>query len=342
MSRQGALVFARAAALCVLAPGVFAQASDVQLAPSPAVTCLTPAAAERGEPEYPFAPWKRGEGGEVQVELIFTGATLAPKVKVLKRQGDEELVSAVKAHVARFRVPCIEARDVPVRLRQTYVFVPDKRRISWSAPDDLADAARGEMLRCMAANDGSKAPVYPAWARYQGVQGNLLLQLRFTAPDKPPTVTLYAASRATKDLGKEVEKWARKLRLPCLGDQAVDTVVTYKFRFEGEPPPGFRPLEFRQFLGMVKPGERLQARFDTRDMGCPFEVALIYRQPYLPNVVGEPGEPGESRPERRAFLAWLSTLELDLNPRQVDATLGDTARISIPCINIDIQPKEKP
>lgn len=325
-------------ALAALAPRVWAQGLDVQLAPSPAVACMTPAADVRGEPEYPFAPWKRDEGGEVRIELIFTGATLAPEVKVLSTQGDDDFVAAVKAHVKRFRVPCIEDSEVPVRLRQTYVFKPDARSIAWTKPVDAADSARREQLRCMAANDGSKTPRYPIWARRDEVQGNVLGQLRFTAPDQPPQIKMHAASRPMHELSMAVEDWARKLRLPCMGALPVESVVVFKFRMEGAEPFGFRPLELRQFLGMVKNLERLSAQFDTRTMGCPFEVALLYRQPFLPNQVGEIDA---ARPERRAFLEWLSTLELNLSTRLQDAVLGDTARIGIPCGAINLAPKDK-
>lgn len=321
-----------------MAPGVFAQSLDVQLAPSAAVACMTPSAAQRGEPDYPFAPWKRGEGGQVRVELVFTGATLAPEVKVLGSEGDDALVAAVKDHVKHFRVPCIQDSEIPLRLRQTYLFTPDQRRITWTRPVDTAEAARQKLLTCMAAADGSKAPEYPIWARRAEAQGNVLARLRFTAPDQPPKITLHTSSRTSRDLGSAVEDWARKLRMPCLGDQPIESVVAFMFRMAGAPPLGFRPLDLRQFLGMVKGRDNLNAQFDTRTMGCPFEVALVYRQPHLLNQVGEPGEP---LPERRAFLEWLSTLELNLNWRQQDAALGDTARIGIPCATLNLVPKDK-
>ncbi len=325
--------------LCCLAATAVAQTPDIQLAPSPAVRCLTPAEDERGEPEYPFAPWKRGEGGEVRVELIFTGATLAPEVKVLSAQGDDDFVAAVKAHVRRFRVPCIEDSDVPVRLAQIYVFVHEKKLVNWSAPDDLADVERRQMLQCMAAQDGSKSPVYPRWAREDGVQGNVLAQLRFTAPDRPPAITLYTTGRTGRDLGVSVRDWAQKLRMPCLTGKPVESVVIFKFRLEGEPPFGFRPFELRQFLALVKNRERLDARFDTRDMGCPFDVALTYRQPHLSNLLGEFGPP---RLERRPLLDWLSKLELNFTKQSdLDATLGDTTNIAIPCVVINLIPQEK-
>jgi hypothetical protein len=149
---------------------------------------------------------------------------------------------------------------------------------------------------------------------------------------------VHAASRTTRELAETVEAWARKLRMPCMGASPVESVVVFKFRMEGAEPFGFRPLELRQFLGFVKNVERVSAQFDTRTMGCPFEAVLVYRQPFLPNQVGEPGT---ARPERRAFLEWLSTLELKLPTRLHEAVLGDTARIGVPCVAINLAPKDK-
>ena len=197
-----------AAAWAVVLPS-WAQAPDVQLAPSPSVSCLTPAPAQRGEPEYPFAPWKRGEGGRVLVELIFTGADLRPEVKLIESTGDYALVDAVKTHVSAFRVPCFDNGQAPVRLQQEFVFVPDTRKAVMAAPADMADPARRAQLKCMAAKDGSKHPEYPAWARRAEAQGNVLALLKFSAPDQPPQVVLHARTRNMRSLAEEVDHWAQ-------------------------------------------------------------------------------------------------------------------------------------
>jgi hypothetical protein len=325
--------------LAALAGAAGAQAPNVQLAPSRVVECLTPPVAQRGEPEYPFAPWKRREGGRVLIEMSFSGADLAPEVKVIESQGDVELVKAVKAHVARFRTPCAEAADLPVRLRQDYVFTPDTRQVEWTTPADAAEPARHRVLRCLAAKDGSKHPEYPDWARRDNLQGNLLARLRFTSPELPPQVTLHAASRGMNYLAEDaVLPWTQKLRLPCMEGAAVDAIYTFKFRIEGEKPFGFKQLGFMQFLRGAKNLEQPGAVFDTQTLGCPFDVALFYRQPYFPNKVGEVGEP---MPARRPLLDWLSTLELKLKPTQQDAVLGDTVTLTVPCVKIDLTPKEK-
>ncbi len=326
------------AGLAALAGSAHAQSPDVQLAPSRVVECLTPPTAQRGEPEYPFAPWKRGEGGRVLVEMVFGGPNLEPEVRVLENQGDDSLVKAVKTHVAAFRTPCAETADLPVRLRQEYVFMPDKRKAVWTTPADAADPARRRLLGCMAAQDGSKQPDYPTWARRAGLQGSLLAHLRFTAPDQPPQVTTHAASRLMKDLAQHVVlPWAAKLRLPCIEGAAVEAVYTFSFRL-GDEVFGFRSLGFLQFLRAAKNLDQAGAAFDTTTMACPFDLRLQYRQPYYPSVVGEVGEPV---PARQPLLAWLSTLELDLKPVQLDAVIGDIAKFTVPCVKIDLTPKEK-
>lgn len=319
-------------------PPAQAQAPDVQLAPSRVVACLTPPVARRGEPEYPFAPWKRGEGGRVLVELVFAGPDLAPEVAVIESQGDDALVQAVKAHVATFRTPCAEAADLPVRLRQDYVFTSDKRKVSWTAPADAADPARRRVLKCMAAKDGSKGPEYPPWARRNEAQGSVLAKLRFTAPDQPPEVSTYAASRAMKQMAQDaVMPWAARLRLPCMEGAAVESVVTFVFRLDNAAF-GFRNIGFLQFLRMAKNLEQPGAAFDTPSMGCPFDVRLQYLQPFFPNRVGQVGE---AAAPRQPLLDWLSTLELELGLGQQDAVLGDTVTLTVPCIKIDFNPKEK-
>lgn len=315
-----------------------AQAPEVQLAPSPAVACMTPAPAVRGEPEYPFAPWKRGEGGKVLVKIVFTGAALEPEVKLIDSSGDAALVDAVKAHVSTFRVPCLDDAQLPVRLRQEYVFIPDTRKAVWSAAADMADPARREKLKCMATNDGSKSPEYPAWARRAETQGNVLARLKFTAPDRAPEVVLHTHTRMTRDLGAAVDAWAQRLRLPCLDGGPVSAHVVFLFRMEGATPVGFRNVTFLQFLRMVKDLDRQQAAFDTHAMGCPFDVRLHCYQPYTPNVVGQLADPD---PRRQPLLEWLSTLTLALEPRQMDAVIGDSATLTVPCVKIDLKPKEK-
>lgn len=326
-----------AAACAALPLAAAAQVSAPQLATSPALRCLSPAPAERGEPEYPFAPWKRGEAGRVVVALSFAGPAEPPSVTVLAREGDRELAKSVEAHVAKFRVPCMAAGEPTVQLQQEYIFTPDKRRVRWTAPVDLADATRSRQLACLQRTDKAKGPDYPAAERRAGITGNLLARLRFTAPDQPPQVTVHHAMRDQQALAREVEDFSRNFRLPCLEGAPLEMLQSYVFRLQGDAPTGFRNIDFLQFLRAVKDIERQNFSIDTTTMGCPFDVSVNYHQPYERNVVGQVGEVEATR---QPLLEWLATLELKLEPRALAAVLGDTAKFTVPCIKIDLKPKE--
>jgi hypothetical protein len=73
--------------------------------------------------------------------------------------------------------------------------------------------------------------------------------------------------------------------------------------------------------------------FDFDSMGCPFEVLFRPMQPHAPNDVGVVGEVNE---ERRFFLDWLSRQQLDLPAKQVNALLGQEARVSVPCMLLNL------
>lgn len=322
--------------LAALAGVARAQAPDVQLAPSRVVECMTPVAAKRGQPVYPQVAANRGEGGAVLVELVFAGIDIEPEVKVLASRGNAELVDAVKSHVAVLRVPCAEAADLPVRLRQQYLFKPEG--VVWTTPADVADSSRGRVLKCLVPPEGKRSPEYPLWARRQEVQGNVLAKMRFTAPDRPPEISVYAASLGTQRLAElTIRPWVESWRLPCIEGAAVESIVSFVFRLDKDVF-GFRNVSFLQFLRMAKNLEQPGASFDTQTMGCPFDVRLNYLQPHFPNRLGQVGEPD---PTRRTLLDWLSTLELNLAKNQQDAVLGDTVNLTVPCIKIDLTPKEK-
>ena len=326
------------AALAAAAGPARAQAPEVQLAPSRLVECLAPPAAQRGQPEYPQELNKGGEGGRVLLELVFTGADRAPEVKLLAPQVENGLARAVKAHVAAFRIPCAEATDLPVRLRQEYIFKPGNP-VLWTTPTDEAAASRARVLKCMATHDGSRHPEYPAWARRVEAQGRVLAKLRFTGPDLPPEVTVHASSRAVKGLAEDaVLPWAAKLRLPCIEGAAIETFMRFVFRMEDGKAFGFRDTTFISFLRSARNLEQPGAVFDTHTMACPFDLTLIYRQPYYPNQVGERGA---AQAARRPLLEWLSTLVLELKPEQQDAVAGDSVSFTVPCVKIDLNPKEK-
>jgi hypothetical protein len=318
-----------------------AAAQQITLDPSPALACLTPGLGERGTPIYPFDAWKREESGRVKVELEFTGPDLRPAVKVLVDEGGRDFVTAVREHVATFRLPCLQAVGVPTRLSFDFVFKPDMRSVAWGTPVDDADVARSAKLECLQHVSGAKAPAYSFHARRQGVEGRVVTRLRFDAADKAPTAQVFGRPRAEL-LTETIEEWVKGYRLPCLDASpwvgAVTARFVFLFRLDGEAAYGFKPLTLTAYLGAVNGIQQQTLQLDTTQMGCPFDLRLQYTQPFLPNRVGEVGS---QNPARQPLLQWLASTELQLNSGRLDAIFGDTAVLEVPCVKINLTPQEK-
>jgi hypothetical protein len=256
------------------------------------------------------------------------------------REGPPEhqrpFVDAVREHVGTLRVPCVHEIGGRARLEIDYEFRPDRRRVDWSQPVDAADPGRALMLRCVVHVDREARPRFPVWARRAALQGRVLARLRFHAKDQPPDVQVYAR-QVSGDLKQVVGDWARELRMPCHEGGPIESVWTFVYRYTDDAAYGFREFTLPQMLGSVRGIRRQTLQLDTTTMGCPFELRLAYRQPDLPNLVGEVGS---IDPARRPLLDWLATVDLDLPQRTLDAVYGDTAHLQVPCVKIDLKPKE--
>ncbi len=331
--QRAGLIGLVALALAALAPG--AQAQQVSESVSPAARCLVVEAGKPEEPEYPNDKLKSGQGGSTQVLLVFTAPDAAPSVQVLEHT-DEPYAEAVRQHARHLRVPCMSRSEAPVRLLRDYRFRPDDRKVHWFSARDATAAEDAKLLNCRTHVDGQERPVYPLRARELGIQGRVVAELRFDAADRPPTVKLHARSNA-RSLTQGVGHWLHGLRLPCHPGRPVHTDFTFIFTFEGEGDYGFRQPTFRQLLGTTAGITKMRLNFDTRAMGCPFDIRFSYRQPYLRNEVGQVGDPD---PARRPLLEWLETIQFDVSAALLDAVYGDTVTVTVPCILIDLKPKE--
>jgi len=101
---------------------------------------------------------------------------------------------------------------------------------------------------------------------------------------------------------------------------------------------GFKDITFLQYLRHVKDLREQTLVADTTTMGCPFDVSLIYRKPHLHNIVGQLGG---GHPARRPLLDWLAQAELQLPRQSLTSVFGDEVRFTVPCIKINLKPKEK-
>jgi hypothetical protein len=311
-----------------------AHAQEVKPEKSPALQCLQLLPGDATELVYPFDQFKRGDPGRVLVELEFTIAAGSPKVTVVEQEGDRAFVAAVRDHVRHLRVPCMTDADVPVRLRQDYVFKP-ARATPKASTTDLADAERKAQANCVKHHKGIANPEYPSAALAKDEVGRIFARLRFSAPDQAPEIEVLAFE-PDKPLAQSVFAFAQGLRMPCYRGKPVNTEVQFVFRLVGTEQYGFKPITLQSFLSHVKGIREQTIRFDLTTMACPFAVELRYLQPRARNAVTELGD---AVPQRQPLLDWLRQLELDLPAPNLAAVYADVALISVPCLKFDVTPK---
>lgn len=302
-------------------------AQQYELAPSPALACLTLTPGAPSTIEYPEALYKSKSSGKVIVDLEFFDPEAAPKVEVFDQYVESQFILVVKKHVAQFRLPCIKNGDAPVHFRQEYNFLPhDSRRVVSSTPIDLAHQKKIKQLQCIAHIKPGTRPRFPVSALRRGSQGNFFVALRFNSPDQPPVVTWLAAA-SDSHLKESVADFVEGLRMPCLDDTPFVSTFIYSFNIEG----GSRVfLKDSDLLGFLSSAREMQkpVEFDFDTMNCPFDLRVNYRRPYAPSGIGELEN---SNIARKPFLAWLSKVTLDLNESDNNRVLGSIFTLHVPC-----------
>lgn len=312
-----------------------AWAQQVEMAPPAALRCLTVAPGTHEAPEYPFDEFKAKERGAVQVLLEFDRADAPPRATVQEHTG-KPFADAVLKHARDLRVPCLTPGDAPLRVLRDYVFKPDDRLANWHRTADADDDANRKAWRCVQHLKGWDQPLFPRAEVNSGVQGRVVVEARYEAPDRAPVLAVHA-QRSARRLAQAVSQWLQDSRMPCHPGRPVTVYLTYEFLIDGYSRYGFKDVTFRNLIAATAGIERQRLAFDTTTMGCPFDVRLWYRRPHLPNRVGELGEPNATR---RPLLEWMETIELRLPQPDLDSVYGDSAVITVPCIRVDLKPKE--
>ena len=185
----------------------------------------------------------------------------------------------------------------------------------------------------MAHPDIKNPPAYPISARRGGLQGRVLVRMVFSAPDQPPAIEVFNRPDA-RDLARAVSPWVSGYRMPCHEGAPVTSMAKFIFRMEGEAF-GFKPLGLMDFLPLVKDVRKQRMLFDFTTMGCPFDLGLQYRQPFMPNVVTELDN---RNPARFDLMLWLSKAELDVPAKMLDSVFADSTTLRVPCARLNIQP----
>lgn len=305
-----------------------AQASELTLATSPALACLTLTPGKSDQLEYPENLFQSKDGGTVPVELRFNGPDTAPEVRITDDGGWGELRSAVTAHVKRFRLPCMHKDDKQVILRQSYVFIPnDGRKVMSSGFEDAADKERRAQLACISHIDAMTKPIYP----YTATQGNFLLNLRFEAPDQSPSLEWLAASNSPILRGA-LTQYAQGLRMPCLKNGPVTAQKLFKFQIEDGSRALIRDMTLVAFLRAASDIPK-PVYFDFDRMSCPFDLRINYYRPFKNNHIAEIET---SNPARLPLIKWLSKMTLQLNEKLSLDVLGDEFTVTVPCGQLDL------
>ena len=328
------------AGLALVLAATSSGAVDVRLEPSETVACLTSTRGPGAVPDYPFLALKRQRPGSVRTQLRFDAPDQAPRVQILAREGAPEDIDAfeqaVREHTETLRLPCMSSAQAPVQIRQRFDFNPTAGRAVSEDPSDVADLARQQQLACLAHPSGDKHPDYPRKARQLGLQGRVLARYRFETPDGPPQIETLAHPRA-RVLERAVLAWAPDLRLPCLQGGPLNLTVVYEFVF-ADGAYGLKPVTLIDLLPAVRGLDSQALAFDTTAMACPFDLEFRYLQPLDRNRVRQMGTPS---PSRKPLQDWLAGVELtEWLSFRGEAYFADTTTITVPCVRINLKPKE--
>ncbi len=321
------------------APPLWAQVGVPMLERSAAERCLTPPPAERGRPEYPPDELERRDGGRVRIELVFTAPDRAPRMRLLEDVVNGNFVAAVRRHIGVLRVPCMLPGTEPVRLVQTYSFVPNDGRTVMASMARSADRSeRDAHFKCLTRIVPGDHPEYPMLALRREAQGKFFARMTFASPTSPPSVS-FAAGPEDRSLRQSIEDYALGFRMPCMAGEPVSLLTLYSFILVGGERTRLKDQPLVSYLRNAR-DLQLPVFFDFNTMGCPFDLRLRYWAPHQHNDVREIET---SLPERSAFIDWLATIALKFDEKTNTEVLGESMTLSVPCGKLDLKaPAAKP
>jgi len=324
------LLAAWALGLCAL--GAQAQTALDDRSGEATLACLQRPAA----PKYPEEDLERRLGGFYRVLLTFTEARRAPEVKVLFAAGSDNLQFAAEHYARQFRLPCLKADHTVALVQEVRFSAVVDADAEVPQPLNLPMAANQRLGECM--RTPPEGPRLSEAAQLQSFQrelknGNLVVNLDFTAPDQPPQAKVVYDTLNQRHRN-DVLSYVARYRLPCLGaGERYQAQQTFHVGFDGNRRFAFKDVGIVKFLGMVRNVDAKPVNFELDTMGCPFRLRFTLGRPALANGVTETGA---RNPSRRGFIAWLEQLELALTPEQFENLLGAEMLIDVPCGTIKL------
>jgi hypothetical protein len=291
------------------------------------LACLQRPAA----PKYPEKELEQRTGGFYRLLLSFTDAAREPEVKVLFNAGSEDLQLAAERYARQFRLPCLKAEHTVALLQEVRFTAVADGGVEAPRPLNLPRTANqryGECTRTPPDGPRLHEPSQLQAFKRELKNANLVAQLDFTAPDQPPQVKVVYDTLNSRHRNDILDHLA-EYRVPCLDAGAsYKTQQIFHVGFEGNRRFAFKDVGLVKFLGMVKNLDARPVNFELDTMACPFRVRYTLGRPALRNQITESGD---RNPNRRAFIAWLEELELDLTREQFENLLGAEVFIDVPC-----------
>lgn len=289
-----------------------------------------------GVPKYPAAALDKRINGLYRIELTFADATRPPEVKVAFSAGSEQLLDEVEQYARQFRLPCLPAGQKVSMLQELMFRAVADGDVQAALPLNLPPTPDRRFSACMRSPPGG--PKLGAASQLEGGRrelknGNLVVEMSFTAPDQPPQArVLYDSLNARHR--QDVLDHIADYRVPCLsaGERYV-VQQTFHVGFSGNRNFAFNDVGLVKFLSMVRNVEARPVNFALDTMGCPFRLRFGLGRPAFANNVEESGTPN---PNRRSFIAWMEELELALTREQYENLLSSEMLIDVPCGTIKL------
>jgi hypothetical protein len=310
---------------CLAAGAAMADDLRVESSVSP-MSCLV--ASSRTALKYPKAPESSDTTSIVRVRMEFTGKDSPPRATIFFNSADERFAGAVLDFVAAYRLPCL-AEGKTVSATQEFRFRPNEImavREAYERLERIASCVSGQ----------ADLPNYP-WASKFGIdpEGTVFAKVTFTRAHEAPKVDIVFDG-GDRRLANAALPYLSNYRYVCESGEEFPLVMSQSVHFaiEGSRRRRLRDMELVTFLRFIDKAKAPPVFFDFTSMTCPFSVGFELRQPYLPNLVHE-REPSD--PNRREFVEWLRAVKLDLPEAISRRLIGDTTKIDIPCLVLDLR-----